>query len=47
MTSVATPAIETLLQIMSDQEVSTRLRIEACEGLLAHEAPPPWLPSNG
>jgi hypothetical protein len=40
MTSVATPAIETLLQIMGDHEVSTRLRIEACEGLLAYEAPP-------
>lgn len=40
MTSAATPAIETLLQIMGDTDVSTRLRIEACEGLLAYEAPP-------
>jgi hypothetical protein len=39
MTSVATPAIETLLEIMGDAGVSTRLRIEACEGLLAYEAP--------
>jgi hypothetical protein len=40
MTSLATPAIETLLQIMGDADISTRLRIEACEGLLAYEAPP-------
>jgi hypothetical protein len=40
MTSVATPAIETLLQIMDDEEVSTRQRIEACEALLGYEAPP-------
>jgi hypothetical protein len=39
MTSVATPAIETLLEIMTDTDISTRLRIEACEGLLAYEAP--------
>ena len=40
MTSIATPAITKLLEIMGDEEVTTRLRIEACEGLLAYEAPP-------
>ena len=39
MTSIATPAIETMLQIIGDTDISTRLRIEACEGLLAYEAP--------
>src|SRR5262249_8204281 len=33
-------AIETLLHILNDAEVATRQRIEACEGLLAYEAPP-------
>ena len=35
-----TRAIETLLRILRDGEVETRRRIEACEGLLAYEAPP-------
>jgi hypothetical protein len=34
-----TRAIETLLTILNDAEVGTRQRIEACEGLLAYEAP--------
>jgi hypothetical protein len=34
-----TRAIETLLQILRNDEVETRRRIEACEGLLAYEAP--------
>src|SRR5262245_54139469 len=34
-----TRAIETLLHILHDAEVGTRQRIEACEGLLAYEAP--------
>jgi len=38
MTST-TRAIETLLHILNDVDVSTRQRIEACEGLLAYEAP--------
>ena len=38
MTST-TRAIETLLAILNDAEVGTRQRIEACEGLLAYEAP--------
>jgi hypothetical protein len=40
MTSVATPAIETLLEILGDTDASARLRIEACEALLGYEAPP-------
>jgi len=36
----STRAIETLLTILHDAEVGTRQRIEACEGLLAYEAPP-------
>ena len=36
---MTTRAIETLLQILQDAGVSTRRRIEACEGLLAYEAP--------
>jgi hypothetical protein len=36
----STRAIETLLAILHDPEVGTRQRIEACEGLLAYEAPP-------
>jgi len=39
MTST-TRAIETLLQILRDDGVATRRRIEACEGLLGYEAPP-------
>jgi len=35
-----TRAIETLLTILNDAEAGTRQRIEACEGLLAYEAPP-------
>ena len=36
----STRAIETLRHILNDAEVGTRQRIEACEGLLAYEAPP-------
>src|SRR5215471_3485640 len=39
MTST-TRAIETLLAILNDAEVGTRQKIEACDGLLAYEAPP-------
>jgi hypothetical protein len=35
----STRAIETLRHILNDAEVGTRQRIEACEGLLAYEAP--------
>jgi len=35
-----TPAIKTLLEIMTDKDAPTRKRIEAAEGLLAFEAPP-------
>jgi hypothetical protein len=38
MTST-TRAIRALIEIMSDETAPTRRRIEACEGLLAYEAP--------
>jgi hypothetical protein len=37
---MTTRAIDTLLQIMRDAEVSTRRRIEAAEALMGFEAPP-------
>ena len=36
----STRAIEALLQILQDDGIATRRRIEACEGLLTYEAPP-------
>ena len=37
---MTTRAIDALLEIMLNEEISTRRRIEAAEGLLAYEAPP-------
>jgi hypothetical protein len=37
---MTTRAIDALLDIMLNEEISTRRRIEAAEGLLAYEAPP-------
>jgi hypothetical protein len=37
---MTTRAIDALLEIMFNEEISTRRRIEAAEGLLAYEAPP-------
>ena len=35
-----TRAIATLIEIMLNEQISARRRIEACEGLLTYEAPP-------
>jgi hypothetical protein len=37
---MTTRAINSLLEIMLHEQISTRRRIEAAEGLLAYEAPP-------
>jgi hypothetical protein len=34
-----TRAVATLVEIMQDKDISIRIRIEACEGLLEYEAP--------
>jgi hypothetical protein len=37
--SSTTRAVRALIEIMSDEAAPTRRRVEACEGLLAYEAP--------
>jgi hypothetical protein len=37
---MTTRAITTLIEIMSNEEISARRRIEACDSLLGYESPP-------